>query len=74
MSDTSFCTDECDLAGKTFVDLGSGVGQVWIWQPARSKHATRCPSLHTCNSQVCMMIAALSSASRSTALFLISVA
>ncbi len=29
----SCCTDECDMDGKTFVDLGSGVGQVLWWHP-----------------------------------------
>ena len=30
ISHASFRLDECDMAGKTFVDLGSGVGQVLL--------------------------------------------
>ena len=39
------CTDECDMVGKTFVDLGSGVGQVLWWHDlcvALSQHSLGC--------------------------------
>ena len=64
MCHASCCTDECDMDGKTFVDLGSGVGQVLWWHPLCVALWQHSRSLDFDNWQVCMMFAALSSASR----------
>ena len=48
-----------DMSGKTFVDLGSGIGQVSLLRAANVPPSP----LGICSVQVCMMVAALSDAS-----------
>ena len=58
------CADECDLEGKGFVDLGSGVGHVY-----KCNDVSMLPFNDNSYFQVCMLMAALSNASRFTSFF-----